>query len=246
VAAHSRADSATGGSADTQAVDLDARQWRTRRGAALAVRAAAILVPVATSVAAARVVAVLMPRPDSVARTAIWWLCVAAAAVLTLATVDRLARRLLPLAALCRLALVFPDRAPSRFRVALRAGTAHQLEQRIRAGGALGVTVTEAAENLLVLVASLTRHDRLTRGHSERVRAYADLIAEEMNLPRHDRERLHWSALVHDVGKMHVRPAVLNKRGRPDEVEWAELRNHPAAAAPIVEPLRPWPTRTTA
>ena len=55
-----------------------------------------------------------------------------------------------------------------------------------------------------------------------------------------DRQRLHWAALVHDVGKMVVRPEVLNKPGRPTDEEWQELRNHPAAAATMVEPLRPW------
>jgi hypothetical protein len=157
-----------------------------------------------------------------------------------LLVVDHGARRLLPLAALFRLALVFPDRAPSRYRLALRTGTVRQLTDRLRDGGDLGDTPAEAAENLIVLITALGRHDRRSRGHSERVRAYSDLIGAELGLPAADRQLLHWAALVHDVGKIHVRPEVLNKPGRPDEDEWRELRSHPAHAEAMLAPLRPW------
>ena len=40
------------------------------------------------------------------------------------------------------------------------------------------------------------------RGHSERVRVFADLIAEEMKLSPHDRARLRWASLLHDIGKL--------------------------------------------
>ena len=49
---------------------------------------------------------------------------------------------------------------------------------------------------------ALNAHDRLTRGHSDRVRAFTDLIADELDLPDPDRDRLRWSALLHDIGKL--------------------------------------------
>jgi hypothetical protein len=42
------------------------------------------------------------------------------------------------------------------------------------------------------------------------------------------------------VGKLCVRPEVLNKPGRPTDEEWQELRAHPAEAERLVVPLRPW------
>jgi HD-GYP domain-containing protein (c-di-GMP phosphodiesterase class II) len=232
--------SATGGSARTQAVDADARRWRTRRLTSVALRTAAVLLPFGASFVAGRLCASSLPHPHHLLGAVGWWAAVITVSSLALLGVDRLARRLLPIAMLYRLALVFPDKAPSRYRVALRTGTAHQLRERLANGGDLGDTPAEAAENLLALVAALGRHDRITRGHSERVRAYADVIAGGMGLSDPDRQRLHWAALVHDVGKMTVRPEVLNKAGRPTDEEWQELRNHPAAAAALVEPLRPW------
>jgi HD-GYP domain-containing protein (c-di-GMP phosphodiesterase class II) len=232
--------SAHGGSARTQAIDAEEHRWRSRRAPALAVRAAAVLLPFTASLVVGRVLAVALPAPHSPAGTVGWWAVVVACSTVALLAVDRVARRLLPVATLFRLALVFPDKAPSRFSVALRSGTARQLRERLSRGEELGATPGEAAENLLALVTALGKHDRITRGHSERVRAYSDVIAAEMGLSQADRERLHWAALVHDVGKMAVRPELLNKVGRPDESEWQELRNHPAAAAAMVQPLRSW------
>ena len=77
---------------------------------------------------------------------------------------------------------MFPDQAPSRLKVALRTGTTGQLRRRLAEAsrGELGDTPSQAAERLLELVGMLSAHDRLTRGHSERVRAYTQMIGEEM------------------------------------------------------------------
>ncbi|HEX5616489.1 MAG TPA: HD domain-containing phosphohydrolase [Acidimicrobiia bacterium] len=234
------ATSATGGSATTQAVDADPRRWRSRRGIAFAIRAAVFLVPFAASFVAARVVRGLLPVPHGLAATVAWWVTVVLTSMLAFVAIDRTARKLLPIAALYKLALSFPDQAPSRYKLALRSGGVKELSARVRAGGDIGATAGEAAENVLMIVNALTKHDRMTRGHSERVRAYAELIGEELGLDRDDRDKLRWAALVHDVGKLCVRPEVLNKPGRPTEEEWAELRAHPAEAERLVAPLRPW------
>ena len=70
------------------------------------------------------------------------------------------------------MSLVFPDEAPSRFRTALRARSGKSLERRA-ASGALPSDTQLAAEELITLMARLNHHDRHTRGHAERVRAYS-------------------------------------------------------------------------
>ena len=57
-----------------------------------------------------------------------WWIGLSAAATVVLIGIDRVTRRLLPFAALLKIALVFPDEAPSRFRTALGSGTTEDLE----------------------------------------------------------------------------------------------------------------------
>jgi putative nucleotidyltransferase with HDIG domain len=234
------ATSATGGSAATQAVDADARRWHTRKAASFAIRAAAFLGPFVASLLVARMLQELLPVAHRLPTHAVRWGVVIAGSSVVLVVADRVTRNLLPVAALFKVALVFPDRAPSRYKVALRSGSSAALAAKVRSGGGLGDTPAEAAENALLLLKDLAKHDRLTRGHSERVRAYAEVIADEMDLPAADKEKLRWAALVHDVGKMAVSPAILNKAGRPTDEEWRELRNHPAAAARMLAPLEPW------
>ena len=138
--------------------------------------------------------------------------------------------------------LVFPDEAPSRFRLALRSGTVEELQERLR--GLREAEPTDqpqaAAEILLQLVAALDVHDKVTRGHAERVRAYAASLGKQIGLSRDDLDRLNWAALLHDIGKLEVSAEILNKPGRPTEEEWESLRLHPLYGEALVEPLRDW------
>ena len=139
------------------------------------------------------------------------------------------------------MSLLFPDRAPSRFAVAWRSGSTRQLDRYVK--GLDDTTHREplsAAAEILALVTALSSHDRRTRGHSERVRAYTDLIADQMKLSEADRDRLRWAALLHDVGKISVHTDILNKPGSPTSEEWEILRRHPIEGQRLVEPLRKW------
>lgn len=184
----------------------------------------------------------LVPRPSGLLPLVGWWAIIVATSTAALVAVDRAARRLLPLVALLRLSMVFPDRAPSRFGIAFRAGTTRNLKEQLADARQRGIDDEPArsAERILTLVGALNRHDRATHGHSERVWALNDLIAEELRLPQADRDRLRWAALLHDVGKVEVPARVLNKPSVPSPDEWEALRLHPEAGARIVAPLRTW------
>ena len=65
-------------------------------------------------------------------------------------------------------------------------------------------TAGEAATRILGLLTALSAHDRRTRGHSERVRVFTDVLAAELHLPDGARDRLRWAALLHDLGKVRV------------------------------------------
>ncbi|MFW2383667.1 MAG: Ig-like domain-containing protein, partial [Acidimicrobiales bacterium] len=99
---------------------------------------------------------------------------------------------------------------------------------------------TAAALQLIDMSTALTNHDRATRGHTERVRAYSLTIGEELGLPEAELEKLRWAAMIHDVGKLKVPAAILAKPGKPTEAEWAELAKHPGYGAEYAEPLRDW------
>ncbi len=99
---------------------------------------------------------------------------------------------------------------------------------------------TEAAGQLLELVAALGVHDRITRGHAERVRAYSRMIGEELGLSGDDLEKLHWAGLLHDVGKLFVPEEILNKPGQLTSDEFEIVKQHPGWGAELCEPLRGW------
>jgi putative nucleotidyltransferase with HDIG domain len=210
--------------------------------AAAIVRLFIIVGPAVAGAVAAWQMGRVLPEPSGFASTAGWFAALVAVAVVVVLLVQRAARRLLPLAWLFTLTLAFPDRAPSRMAMARRAASRRQRRKALHrvAEDGLGRDAAEAAEAALVLVAALGAHDRRTRGHSERVRTLADLLAEEVGVPDDDRDRLRWAALLHDIGKLSVPGAILNKPDRPDAEEWATLRRHPEEGAHLVEPLVAW------
>jgi hypothetical protein len=182
-----------------------------------------------------------MDAPTTPAGIAGWWVVVIAIASLAAHIAERFTRKLIPLSALLRLTLAFPDRAPSRFRVALQAGNITQLRKRLTEATATGdQDLAEAAELILALSAALSKHDRRTRGHSERTRAYTDLLAEELGISPGERDKLRWAALLHDVGKLEVPAEILNKPGRLEEDEWHAIRQHPVAGMKLIAPIADW------
>ena len=224
-------------------VEQPVNRWAAHRVQALALRAVVYIGPVAVSVVFVHYLARAVSAPTSSLWLFLgWWFGLSIAATAVLVVIDRLLRRLLPLAALLQLSLVFPDEAPSRFKIALRAGDVDRLEARLEAkeAAAAAATPSEAAGRLLELVAALNIHDPLTRGHCNRVRAYSVMIGEELGLSPDELDLLNWAALLHDVGKLEVPTEILSKDGRPTDEEWQTLRRHPLLGEELVEPIQAW------
>jgi len=79
--------------------------------------------------------------------------------------------------------------------------------------------------------------DTYTRGHSERVGVYASKIAREMGFTKEFIERVYIVGLLHDVGKIGVRDAVITKPDRLTPEEFEEIKAHPEIGAKILEPV---------
>ncbi len=144
--------------------------------------------------------------------------------------------RVLPLTRLYDMANNFEEELDSRFRSALRAGNA----RTILKSGDVEMDRAEQIEHVLSLMSRLNKHERLTRGHSERVRAYSVLIGEQMELDPDELTRLNWAAMLHDVGKLDVPASILTSPDRPTSAQWAVLKRHPAMARQYLQPLESW------
>ena len=221
-------------------------KWEPRRLASRLVRALVFVVPLLVGVAVATIVARLLPGFDTWPGGVFWWVAVLGSSFVAVNVTDRFTRRFLPLAALLDMSLVFPGAAPSRVKVAMRTWTTGQLQRRIHEARDRGIDddPTRAGETVLLLVAALNAHDRVTRGHAERTRAYTDLLAEELGVPEELREKLRWVSLLHDVGKLKIAGSVLNKAGTLDVREWEVIKKHPRFGdellTPIKDFLEPW------
>ena len=198
-------------------------RWRARPVIAGVLRIIIVGIPLAAGYLASLVCLRLLRHQIAQTR---WWLVLAVAvSVLVCLALERVTRRLLPLAALLKLSMLFPDRAPSRFKVARRALSVERLAER--AGGAVVPGRGLGAEQALALITALTAHDRRTRGHSERVRLFTELLGEQLRLPREARDRLRWASLLHDIGKLQVAVEILNKPAKLNNAEWDIVAAHP-------------------
>lgn len=75
-------------------------------------------------------------------------------------------------------------------------------------------------------VKTLEAKDMYTRGHTERVAYFAQLIGEELKFTGTQLETLKWAALIHDLGKLAVPTELIRKRGRLTADEYAEMKAH--------------------
>jgi len=81
-------------------------------------------------------------------------------------------------------------------------------------------------ESLTALSSALDSRDNETQGHSNRVTAYALRLGKELELSVDELDDLARGALLHDVGKIGVPDAILNKPGGLTSEEWVIMRSH--------------------
>ena len=217
------------------------RVWDRRPALSRAVRVAVFVGPIAASFGVAALLSHVLPRADSVGTRVLWTAVIVVASLVTLVALERAARQLLPLAALLNLSLTFPDKAPARFAVARRTGKPSDLQASLRRARESGhEDEARRMRTVIELVLALSVYDPASRGHSERVRVFTDLLTIELKIPESDRNRLRWAALLHDIGKLEVPSAILKKPSKPTEEEWIFLHRHPEEGARLVAPLLPW------
>ena len=88
------------------------------------------------------------------------------------------------------------------------------------------------------LANSLDAKDAYTRGHSERVALYSMEIGKRMNLVPEMLKTLHIGALLHDIGKIGISEAILQKTSRLTDEEYQLIKTHPVRGAAIIEPAK--------
>ena len=88
------------------------------------------------------------------------------------------------------------------------------------------------------LIMSEEARDTYTSGHSRRVTEYALAIAKKMGLDHGERKHIEYAGYLHDIGKIGISDAILNKAGRLNDEEWQVIKKHPDTALEILNPLK--------
>ena len=68
--------------------------------------------------------------------------------------------------------------------------------------------------------------DRYTKGHSQRVATYAREIAGRMGLTQEQQKEIYYAGLLHDIGKIRVADAIINKQGELTKEEFESIKLH--------------------
>ena len=105
---------------------------------------------------------------------------------------------------------------------------------------------TEENENLSLhivkaLAEAIDAKDTYTNGHSSRVAEYSRMIAERAGYTDEKLDDIYMMGLLHDVGKIGVPDAVINKPARLTDDEFALIKNHPVMGARILKNIKEMP-----
>lgn len=89
-------------------------------------------------------------------------------------------------------------------------------------------------ESIQTLRYTVEAKDTYTRGHSDRVSEYSVLLGKHLNLPEEELNKLRIGGLFHDIGKIGVPDAILQKENKLTDDEYSEIKNHPSIGAHIL------------
>lgn len=87
------------------------------------------------------------------------------------------------------------------------------------------------------LATSIDARDKITAGHSSRVKLYSMLLADELGCDQKFNELIEKSAILHDIGKIGIRDSVLQKEGKLTDEEYKHIQEHVKITHDILEKI---------
>ncbi len=111
---------------------------------------------------------------------------------------------------------------------------AHQIANVMRMQGMFAEMRRFTEQMAAALIEAVEAKDPYTRGHSERVHHLSMRLGQALRLRSDELDNLHWSSLLHDVGKIGIPDAVLCKPGRLTSDEFTFIKVHPERSYEIL------------
>ena len=116
-----------------------------------------------------------------------------------------------------------------------------QLENRYLAEDSNRQYRNLSRHTILALAEAVEAKDTYTKGHSQRVAEYSKAIAQKMGYTENQLQEVYFIALMHDIGKIGVPDAVINKTDRLTDEEFAEIKKHPVKGYDILKQINELP-----
>lgn len=92
-------------------------------------------------------------------------------------------------------------------------------------------------QKIKTLLSVLKVKDSFTYVHTQRVTELSTMLAEKIELSENQISIIKHGAMLHDIGKIEINRAILNKRGRLTKEEWNVLKQHPVWGAEIAKSI---------
>jgi diguanylate cyclase (GGDEF)-like protein/putative nucleotidyltransferase with HDIG domain len=92
--------------------------------------------------------------------------------------------------------------------------------------------------SIMAIANTIDAKDEYTSGHSVRVANGVEAIARRLGWDEKEIQNIHYVALLHDIGKIGVPDAILNKPSRLSEEEFAIIKKHPVIGSEILKDIR--------
>lgn len=98
-----------------------------------------------------------------------------------------------------------------------------------------------SVQTITTIARMLDARDSYTEGHSQRVAVYCTSLAKGLGMSEEEIDNVHKVALLHDIGKIGVPDAVLNKPGRLSDEEYAAMKQHTTVGGEIIKDVKTIP-----
>lgn len=121
----------------------------------------------------------------------------------------------------------------------LKRNLEDEVEKKTRENESLSLHVVQT------LAEAIDAKDSYTNGHSGRVAVYSREIARRAGYSLKAQHEIYMMGLLHDVGKIGVPDAVINKPGKLTDEEYERIKNHPVMGARILKTIREMPNLVT-
>lgn len=128
----------------------------------------------------------------------------------------------------------------------LQKNLEEEVEKQSRKAEARGRKMERLAFQMIhTLVNAIDAKDPYTNGHSARVAEYSVMIAERLGYREDDLMKVRYMALVHDIGKIGIPDAIINKKTQLTEEEYEIVRAHPVIGGNILKDITEIPEIAT-